>query len=94
MEQAAQILEALMVIMFGISWPLNIIKSLKSKTTKGKSLLFLLFIDFGYVCGIIGKIIGHNVNWVFIFYVLNLIMVSFDLVLYFINAKREKNIGQ
>lgn len=86
----AEILEAAMIIAFGLSWPLNVYKSLKTKTTKGKSLLFLIFIEIGYICGITGKIIGNNITWVFAFYVLNLLMVSFDLVLYFINRDREK----
>ncbi len=86
----AEILEAAMIILFGLSWPMNVYKSLKSKTTKGKSLLFLLLIDLGYVCGIVGKIIGHNVTWVFAFYILNFVMVTFDLILYFINLRREK----
>ena len=90
MAVAAQILEAIMIISFGISWPMNIIKSYRTKSTKGKSLLFLLFIDFGYVCGVVGKIVGNNITWVFAFYVLNLVMVSWDLVLYFINCTREK----
>ena len=34
----AEILETLMIISFGISWPLNILKSYRSRTTKGKSL--------------------------------------------------------
>lgn len=79
-----------MIISFGISWPMNIIKSYRTKSTKGKSLLFLLFIDFGYICGVVGKIVGNNITWVFAFCVLNLVMVSWDLVLYFINYTREK----
>ena len=53
----AEILETLMIISFGISWPLNILKSYRSRTTKGKSLPFTLFILFGYICGIISKIL-------------------------------------
>ena len=44
----AKVLEAIMIILFGISWPLNLAKSIRSKTTKGKSLLFLILIDIGY----------------------------------------------
>lgn len=90
MAEVAQVLEAIMIIAFGISWPMNIIKSYRTKSTKGKSLLFLLFIGFGYICGVAGKIVGSNITWVFAFYVLNLVMVSWDLVLYFINRTREK----
>ena len=45
-----EILEAAMVLCFGISWPVAIVKSWKSRTTKGKSLVFMLFIWVGYVC--------------------------------------------
>ena len=86
----AEILEALMVISFGFSWPMNIIKSLRAKTTKGKSLMFLLLIEFGYVCGIISKLVSGNITYVFIFYVLNLLMVFTDIMLYFRNRKLER----
>ena len=86
----AEILEALMVISFGCSWPMNIIKSLRAKTTKGKSLMFLLLIEFGYVCGIISKLVSGNITYVFIFYVLNLLMVGTDIALYFRNKGIEK----
>lgn len=83
------VLEAIMVICFGVSWPINIAKSLRSKTAKGKSPLFLLFIICGYVAGIAGKLITQNITYVFAFYVLNLLMVSLDLGLYFVNRKRD-----
>ena len=86
----AEILEALMVISFGFSWPMNIMKSLRTKSTKGKSLMFLLLIEFGYVCGIISKLVSGNITYVFIFYVLNLLMVGTDIFLYFRNRKLER----
>ena len=89
----AEILEALMVISFGCSWPINIIKSLHTKTTKGKSLMFLLLIEFGYVCGIISKLVSGNITYVFIFYVLNLLMVGTDIALYFRNLRLDKQRG-
>ena len=86
----AQFLEAGMIILFGVSWPLNVIKSITSKSTNGKSLLFLLLIELGYISGILGKIISNNITWVFVFYIFNFIMVSLDLILYFINRNKEK----
>lgn len=50
--------EILMLIAFGASWPLTVIKSLKTKSTKGKSALFLMLIIFGYLCGITAKLIN------------------------------------
>ncbi len=95
MAEFAAICEALMVISFGFSWPMNIIKSLKTKSTKGKSLAFMILILFGYVCGITSKFImmanGQDVKiWVVAIYVLNFVMVLTDLILYFINYAREK----
>ena len=85
----SELFEALMVICFGISWPLSILKSWKSRTTKGKSLLFLFFIFTGYACGILSKLVGNNITYVFIFYVLNFVMVGTDIGLYFRNKRLE-----
>lgn len=85
-----EIFEAVMVICFGLSWPLSVYKSWKSRTTKGKSLFFEVFIAIGYVCGIAGKIITHNITYVFIFYILNIVMVSIDLALYARNARLDR----
>ena len=85
----SQFLEALMVISFGISWPLSIYKSYKSGTSKGKSLFFLLFILFGYACGIFSKITSGAITYVFLFYVLNFVMVGTDILLYFRNRRLE-----
>ncbi len=87
----AQVLEIAMMIAFGFSWPNNILTTLKNKSTKGKSLAFLLLIDFGYICGIAGKIIGgHFVWYVLFFYILNFVMVTTDLILYFYYRAKEK----
>ena len=86
-----EMLEIAMLLCFGISWPMNVIKSNKARTTKGKSLSFLLFILAGYLCGISGKILSGSYKWyVLFFYVLNCIMVSADLLLYFRNLKLDK----
>ena len=58
----AEILEMLMVVSFGLSWPISIFKSLKSKTAAGKSPIFIGLIVLGYVCGIISKIISNNIT--------------------------------
>lgn len=85
-----EIFEAAMVISFGVSWPINIIKSLKSRTAKGKSLLFTLLILFGYICGIVSKLTSDKgLTYVFVFYVINLIMVLVDIGLYFRNRKLD-----
>ena len=87
----AQVFEVLMIVCFGISWPFNIVKAWNAKTAKGKSLLFLILILAGYVCGITGKLIGPGFKWyVLFFYVLNFIMVFTDLLLYIRNTRLDK----
>ena len=85
----AEILELVMVLCFGLSWPISIIKTLKTKSTAGKSPLFIGFIVLGYICGIISKILSNNITYVFVFYCINLITTSFDLCLHFYYRKKE-----
>jgi hypothetical protein len=86
-----ELMEVFMIVAFGCSWPMNVIKSWKARTTKGKSLAFLLLILFGYICGITGKLISPGFKWyVLFFYVLNFVMVSIDLVLYIRNYRLDK----
>ena len=74
------IFEALMMLGFGLAWPFNISRSLRTKTAAGKSFLFMITIEFAYVCGMIHKIL-HNFDWVFWLYVLNFVMVGIDFCL-------------
>ena len=89
MHMLAEILEMGMILCFGISWPLSVYRSYKSRSTKGKSLLFMCFIAMGYVSGIASKIIYQNFNLAFYFYFPNLIMVALDIVLYYRNTKLD-----
>ena len=77
----AQFLEVMMLVCFGLSWPFNIVKSWKSRTARGKSLLFECCVIVGYCCGLAGKIISGNITYVVAVYVLDILMVSTDLVL-------------
>lgn len=97
----SELFEIIMVVSFGASWPFNVIKSYKARTTKGKSLLFLCLIFFGYIAGIISKLINEaymasfGQKWyVLVFYVLNLLMVGTDLLLYIRNKKLDKENDQ
>ena len=93
----SELLEILMIVSFGASWPLNVIKSYRARTTKGKSLAFLCLIFFGYIAGILSKLtntaymaaIGQK-WYVLFFYVLNLLMVGIDLCLYARNRRLDK----
>lgn len=97
----SEILEIIMVVSFGASWPLNVMKSYKARTTKGKSLPFLCLIFFGYIAGIASKLVNANYmanfadKWyVLFFYVLNLIMVGCDLALYYRNYLLDKKASE
>ena len=90
----AELFEIIMIVCFGFSWPVNVVKSYRARTTKGKSLLFLLLIAIGYVFGIIGKIISGSFKWyVMFFYVLNLCMVLTDVGMYVRNYRLDKQAG-
>lgn len=96
----AEFLEIVMIVSFGASWPMNVMKSYKARTTKGKSLAFLYLILFGYVAGIASKFVNEAYmaafaqKWyVLFFYVLNFVMVGADLILYYRNKKIDKEIG-
>ena len=87
-------LEAMTIFCFGLSWPISIRKSLVSRTAKGKSLFFEIFLLIGYACGIARKVIqtvegssGFLFYLSFFFYVLNFIEISIDVMLYFRNKK-------
>ena len=73
------VLEAGMLVCFGISWPFNIAKSIRSRTAKGKSVAFELLIIAGYLCGLVGKLILGNLSYVVFFYIADILMVAADL---------------
>ena len=97
----ASYMEMLMVICFGISWPINIRKAWIARTTKGISLLFYAFIFAGYIFALIGKMVliryyapapwYETVHWyVMFFYVVNTLMVGTGILIYFRNRGIEK----
>lgn len=88
-----QIFELVMLVCFGLSWPISVYKSLISHSTQGKSLIFMIVIIIGYLAGISGKIVGGQINYVLGMYCFNLTVVSFDLMLYFANKRREKRLS-
>ncbi len=97
----AEILEIIMILSFGASWPMNVIKSYKARTAKGKSIAFLCLIFFGYIAGIASKFTNtvymaqFSQKWyVLFFYFLNLIMVGIDIILYIRNKHLDKKAEQ
>lgn len=93
----SEVLEIIMILSFGCSWPMNVIKSYKARTTKGKSIAFLLLIFFGYIAGIASKLTNtaymadFSQKWyVLFFYCLNISMVGVDILLYFRNLHLDR----
>lgn len=92
-----EILEIIMIVCFGISWPFNVVRSYKARTAKGKSLTFLICITLGYVAGIASKFFSETYmssfseKWyVLVFYFINIFMVLLDLALYVRNVRLDK----
>ena len=79
-----------MLICFGLSWPMAVIKNIKAGSAHGMSLPFILMITFGYIAGISAKIMSGNINYVLIAYFINLFAVSINIVVYFRNLHLDK----
>lgn len=93
----SELLEIIMIVAFGASWPLNVIKSYKARSAKGKSIAFLCLIFAGYIAGITSKFLNESYmnsiseKWyVLFFYFLNLTMVGTDIILYIRNRHLDK----
>ena len=84
------IFEFLMLCCFGFSWPFSIVKSWTSRSTKGKSLLFMVLIELGYIFGIVHKVL-NRFDWVTYVYAVLFFVVLVDIVLYFRNRALENN---
>jgi hypothetical protein len=83
------IFEIIMLLCFGAAWPSSIHKSWVSRTSKGKSLFFLIIVLVGYGAGILHKIF-YSMDWVILFYVINGVMVCIDMGLYFRNSALDR----
>ena len=81
--------EAGMLICFGAAWPMNIIKSLRSRTAGGKSVIFQWAVLIGYISGITHKLI-YSPDIVLVLYILNFLMVATDTVLIYRNKKLDR----
>ncbi len=82
-----------MLVLFGFSWPFNIVKSWRSRTAKGKSLLFEVIVVIGYAFGLTGKFYLYAQTgelalsvW---FYIADILMVVIDMALYARNVKLD-----
>ena len=99
MMQITDLLETLMILCFGLSWPISIRKSVISRTAKGKSLFFEFFLWVGYIFGITRKFLLWGaatapLDWIFylgwFFYCLTFVEISIDMLLYLRNVKLDK----
>ena len=86
----AELLESTMLICFGLSWPMNLAKNIKAKSARNMSLQFILLIIIGYIAGISAKIYNHRFNYVLVVYLLNLVVVSANVIVYFINRRYDR----
>ena len=100
MYSIASILELLMLICFGLSWPVNIRKLYLSRSTRGASIYFYFLIWFGYICGITSKLVMITssdaawyvtVSWyVMLIYIVNFFMLTGGILVWFRNRRLEK----
>ena len=76
----SSLLETVMLICFGASWPFAVYKTYTSKSSAGKSLVFLWLVLIGYIAGALAKVFGEC-NAVLALYIVNGLMVTADLTL-------------
>lgn len=80
------IFEIIMLVCFGLSWPISIVKSYRSRSCEGKSPWFLLIIIIGYIAGMIHKMLFSR-DLVLALYFINALAVFIDLCLWFRNKR-------
>jgi hypothetical protein len=83
------VFEIVMLLCFGFAWPFSIYRSYKSRSTHGKSVVFLYVVFAGYIAGILNKVFNQP-DLVVIFYIINLFLVSIDIVLFYRNRMLER----
>ena len=83
------VFEITMMICFGSSWPFSIYKSYTARSTKGKSVVFLYIVSLGYMAGVLHKIY-YSYDFIIIFYIINLLLVITDMILFYRNLRIEK----
>lgn len=84
-----EIFESIMLICFGLSWPMAVVKNIRAHTAKSMSLPFILLIITGYIAGISAKISAHNYSYVLVIYIINLVFVTANLIVYFVNLNYD-----
>ena len=85
-------LEAIMLVCFGLSWPISLIKNIKAHSAKNMSFRFTALIILGYLAGISSKLMSGTINYVLVIYIINLVVVCMNLVVYFVNKSYDKKL--
>ena len=57
-------------------------KAWKAGTAAGPSWMFLALITFGYIAGIAAKFVGGTVNWVLAVYIINLVALIVNWIVF------------
>ena len=86
----AEVLEAAMLICFGLSWPMNAYKNFKARTAAGTSWQFIALITAGYFAGIAAKFVSGQLNWVLIVYFINVVCIGANWLVYVRNRALDK----
>lgn len=86
----AEILEAAMLVCFGLSWPMNAYKNYKAGTAVGTSWQFIALITLGYAAGIAAKFAAGTLNWVLVVYFVNVVCVGANWLVYFRNRRLDE----
>ena len=89
-KMMSPILETFMLVCFGLSWPINVLKAIKARSAKNMSLPFILLIISGYVAGISAKLLSNQFNYVLVVYFINLTIVIINLLVYFRNKHIDR----
>ena len=90
----SEILEFAMLFAFGFSWPFAIWRTYHAKRVDGKSPQFMFIVIFGYLCGIAAHLVEGTKLWLCWIYLADILLVSTDLTLYFLYARRTRKQGE
>lgn len=86
----AEVLEAAMLVCFGLSWPMNAYKNYKAGTAVGTSWQFIALITLGYAAGIAAKFAAGTLNWVLVVYFVNVVCIGANWLVYFRNRRLDE----
>ncbi|MCE5249006.1 PQ-loop repeat-containing protein [bacterium] len=87
------IFEGIMIFCWGVSWPAAVIKTYRTKSIDGVSIVFLWFVFTGYISGLLFKISeassSGTINPVIVLYIFNFLLVGIELILYYRYRRRK-----